>query len=126
MKSLRNRLTVVLTFLAVLMISLGFVFMPKTANALLDTSTGFYIEDGARIRLENDGSGIKWTAHLTKAGYEAILAENPGLDLTAIGISIIPSEYAGTNRDAEMRRDYYYDGNLKNIFANDKTEFVYN
>ena len=59
MKSLKNKLTVLLTFLAVLMISLGFVFMPKSASALLDKSTGFYIEDGARIRLEQDGSGIK-------------------------------------------------------------------
>ena len=75
MKTLKSKLTLVLTFLAVIMLSLGFVFMPRTANALLDTSSGFYIENGASIRLE-DGEGIKWTAHLTKDAYDKILDDN--------------------------------------------------
>ena len=68
MKSLRSKLTLVLSFFAVIMIALGFVFMPKTVSAALDTSKGFYINNGAQIRfatdeLGNPQNGIKWTAN---------------------------------------------------------------
>ena len=131
MKTLKSKLTLVLTFLAVIMLSLGFVFMPRTANALLDTSSGFYIENGASIRFVAGENGIKWTAHLTKDAYDKILKDNGVTQISEIGISIIPTVAVGTELDhtdeytGGVRREYRYQGDLSKIFDKDPNEFVY-
>ena len=72
----KSRLTVLLAFFAVLTMCLGIAFMPKQeAFAAVDTSTGFYVEDGASARLVEGQSGIKWTVHITKTAYNKIVTE---------------------------------------------------
>ena len=133
MKSLRSKLTLVLAFFAAIMISLGFVFMPQTASASVDTSTGFYVQDGASIRLVEGESGIRWTAHLTKSAYEQILADADSKGgIKEIGISIIPSSLVVTDENAadyrkESKRIWKgYEGSIADALTKGGIEITYN
>ena len=79
MKRVKSRLTVLLAIFAVLAMCLGIAFMPKADKAIaeVNTSTGFYVEDGAAARLVEGQSGIKWTVHITKAKYNSIQEKFP-------------------------------------------------
>ncbi|MBR2870126.1 MAG: hypothetical protein IKB98_01920 [Clostridia bacterium] len=118
----KSRLTVLLAFFAVLTMCLGIAFMPKQeAFAAVDTSTGFYVEDGASARLVEGQSGIKWTVHITKTAYNKIVTEKGAV--TGAGLEIRPSgtdsegnEYAWT--------PFTYGGTL--VFGEEETsEYVF-
>ncbi len=102
MKTLRSKLTVVFAFFAVIALAFGIGFMPKQASAAVDTSTGFYIEDGASIRTEEGESGIKWTAHISESKYAELNTE--ANSVVAIGIAIQPQ--GNTNEDLDIHYVY--------------------
>ncbi len=105
MKTLRSKLTVVFAFFAVVALAFGIAFMPKQASAAVDTSTGFYIEDGASIRTEVGESGIKWTAHISETKYAELNTE--ANSVVAIGIAIQPQ--GNTDSKLDIHYEYGYD-----------------
>ena len=91
-------------FVAVMCFALGFAFMPKNgAVAAVDTTSGFYVEDHADVRIVEGESGIKWTGHINKSYYDALKAKGT----VEFGLSIIP-EYNGVIADEMYREDHAY------------------
>lgn len=123
MNRVKSRLTVLLAIFAVLAMCLGIAFMPKADKAIaeVNTSTGFYVEDGAAARLVEGQSGIKWTVHITKANYNSIqetdgIIKGIGLMIRPTGVDTEGNEYAWT--------EYYYGGTL--VFGEaDDAEYVF-
>ena len=87
MKKIKSTLFVVMSFIAILAFAMGIAFMPKTdALAAVDTTAGFYVEDGASVRLKEGSKGIRWTGHMSKEYYDTISANGK----VVFGLAIAP------------------------------------
>ena len=115
MRTNKSRLTILFVLLAFFAFSLSAIFMPKPVSAV-STESGFYIEDGASVRLVDGQSGIKWTAHLTAEGRDKLIGETEN-QVTEIGIAIKP-----TGDEVTKWNLYPYEGNLN--FSETRTEII--
>ena len=126
MKTLKSKLTLILTFFALITLALGIVLLPKNvmAQTSVNTETGFYIEDGAIPSVKENGEGaIKWEAHITKAKYDALKAEGT---IEEIGIKIYP---AGQPENAPQYYNYFGGtdpvAGVEPTFTEEKDEVVF-
>ncbi|MBR2337132.1 MAG: hypothetical protein IKA61_04215 [Clostridia bacterium] len=74
----------------------GYKFQPDSATELSAVWLGFEMEDGAAVRLASGSSGIRFTVHVDKGGYDA--GVTLGL-ITDIGTIICPATYLVNGRE---------------------------
>ena len=84
MKAVKKNLLVVLAFLA-MCIAMVFGTMPfiqgKAENENNSVAaSGFYMEDGAAIKVVDNSAGIRFTTRLEKVWYENLLAQYEGYE----------------------------------------------
>ena len=103
----------------------GYKIEPSSAMTLYAVWIGFEMEDGAAVRLVEGSSGIRFTVHVDRAGYDAGVDHNFIKD---IGTIICPVTYLVNGRELthELGEGYFLASSANTeLFVEEATGFKY-